>query len=65
MKQIENQEPTDYLTPVEESDTVKWFWMMNYCNQRGLSPANSHNWNKAEAAWNRRKNIEHQGDSNG
>jgi hypothetical protein len=30
----------------------KWLWKMAYCKKKGLPPAQSWAWDKAEEAWN-------------
>jgi hypothetical protein len=34
-------------------DYSKWSFMMNWCKNNGLSPADEHNWKKAEEAHNK------------
>lgn len=33
----------------------KWFWMMDWCKERSLAPANSEVWKMAEKAYEVRK----------
>lgn len=38
--------------PQDVANTAsKWFWMMDYCKQRGLAPANHKVWEEAELAY--------------
>lgn len=32
-------------------DEKKWFWMMDYCKQHGLPPAQNYGWETAKKAW--------------
>jgi len=37
----------------------KWNWMMDWCNQQGLAPADSSVWKLAEEAWGQSPRKEH------
>ena len=36
---------------LEECVTAKWFWMMDYCKNKSVSPALG--WKEAETEWNK------------
>lgn len=38
--------------PPQAETEEKWTWMMDYCKQHGLAPANG--WEKAQQAWEER-----------
>jgi len=31
--------------------TEKWLWMMNWCKENKVAPANDENWKRAEEEW--------------
>ena len=33
--------------------TTQWFWMMRWCKEHGMSPANEKNWEDARLAYKR------------
>jgi hypothetical protein len=33
-------------------DFSKWSFMMKWCKERGVTPADEHNWKRAEEAYN-------------
>ena len=47
--------------PVEPTDDIistKWAWKMNWCKRKGLSPAYSDTWEKAQQAYDMREQEE-------
>jgi hypothetical protein len=41
--------------------SVKWVWMMDYCQKHRLSPADNSNWKHAERKWEEyRRDLEDQ-----
>lgn len=38
---------------IAESNKSKWAWMMDYCEKKGISPAQEFAWDKAEKAYNK------------
>jgi hypothetical protein len=39
-------------------DEEQWLWMMNYCLEKSLPPAQAWAWARSEIAYNERKNHE-------
>ena len=48
---IQDAKLQDRIKQLEECVTAKWFWMMDYCKNKSVSPALG--WQEAETEWNK------------
>ncbi len=51
---VSNAPPKKPYIDIMNNTLTKWHWMMNYCKNNNLPPAQSWAWQKAEKAYEQR-----------